>query len=264
MRAADGVDGREVEDVETHSGDVGQPVLDIAKGAVLALLAGRARKHLVPGAVSGAHRLDQHLGLASVGDRRRAVGVPLHQLGQVGSQRCGRGSLALAQLARVCEQLRRVGLRRPRRGGLDNPRGHLQLWGDVLAGLDALGELAAPGLEAVDPGLEGEPVAAEFGDGELGPPAVVGQWHHRDLDPAGAGFMAVADGGGDGVVAVGEDVGLDRHLVAERPLGGKAPAVDLGRHGLDGDALAALNLRAWEDGGLGGRGPPLDRCASHG
>src|SRR5437879_2491906 len=37
MRAADGVDGREVEDVEAHAGDVGQPVLDLAERAVTAL-----------------------------------------------------------------------------------------------------------------------------------------------------------------------------------------------------------------------------------
>src|SRR5437879_9607528 len=171
MRAADGMDGWEVKDVEAHARDVGQPVLDITESAVLALLARRAREHLVPRAVSGADRLDDDLGLAPIRDRGAAVRVPFHQLGKVRAERGGRRCLALSQLARIGEQLRRMGFWRPRRRGLDYTRGHLQLLGDILARLDALGELAAPGLETVDPGLDGEPMATELGDRELGAPA---------------------------------------------------------------------------------------------
>ena len=42
--------------------------------------------------------------------------------------------------------------------------------------------------------------------------------------------------GHDGIVAVGEDIGLDGHVVADGALHGIAPAIDLGTDRLDDDA----------------------------
>src|SRR5262249_1637749 len=57
--AADGVDGRQVEDVEAQRGDVGQAGLDVLEGAVAARLRGAgAREQLVPGAVAGLLAID--------------------------------------------------------------------------------------------------------------------------------------------------------------------------------------------------------------
>ncbi len=65
-------------------------------------------------------------------------------------------------------------------------------------------------------------------------------------------------------MAVGENVGLDRHLLTQGSFGRKAPTVDLRRDRLDGDPFSTL-LNPVETGGWdGGRGPSLDRCASHG
>src|SRR5438552_18980347 len=66
---------------------------------------------------------------------------------------------------------------------LDHPGSDLELDRHVLAGLDPFGELAAPGLEVVDPTLDREQVAAQLGDRELGLPAIVDERGHRDLDP---------------------------------------------------------------------------------
>ena len=56
---ADGMDGREIDHVEAHLGDVGQALFAIGEGAVLAGLGrGGAGKELVPGAESGANRID--------------------------------------------------------------------------------------------------------------------------------------------------------------------------------------------------------------
>ncbi len=56
---ADGVDGRQVEDVEAHGGDLGQQGFDIAQGAVAAGVGrGGARKELVPGGEAGAFAVD--------------------------------------------------------------------------------------------------------------------------------------------------------------------------------------------------------------
>src|SRR4029077_1881551 len=83
MGAANGVDGRKVEHVESHARDVGQPFLDVAKRSVLALLAGGPREHLVPRAVTRPLRLNDDLDLTAVGRGKAAVGVPFHELCEV-------------------------------------------------------------------------------------------------------------------------------------------------------------------------------------
>src|SRR6266478_4653865 len=110
---------------------------------------------------------------------------------------------------------------------------------------DPLRELAAPGPEAVDPRLDGEPVGAELGDHELGAPAVVGEGHHRYLGRGRVALVAVPDDAGERVMAVGENVGLDRHLLAHGPLGREAPRVDLGRDRLDGDPFSSVWTRPY-------------------
>src|SRR3979409_2565979 len=57
--SADGMDRREVHDVEAHRGDLVQPLLDVGERAVHAGLAGsRAREELVPRAEARAVALD--------------------------------------------------------------------------------------------------------------------------------------------------------------------------------------------------------------
>ena len=55
--------------------------------------------------------------------------------------------------------------------------------------------------------------------------------------------MPVPEDRCQGVVAVGEYVGLDGHRLADRPLGREAAAVDLGHHRLDDHPLAAVDGR---------------------
>ena len=50
--------------------------------------------------------------------------------------------------------------------------------------------------------------------------------------------------GGDGVVAVGEDVGFDAHLVADGALCGEASAVDLRGESFNDDALASIRIQS--------------------
>src|SRR2546426_703169 len=95
------------------------------------------------------------------------------------------GSPGAAGLKRLRKRLQARGVGgaavRASGGLLDHPRPSFQLDGDVLPGLDALGELAAPGLVVVDPALHREHVPAEVGDRKLAPPAVVDQLGHRRL-----------------------------------------------------------------------------------
>src|SRR6266849_3236092 len=50
-------------------------------------------------------RFDHHLDLAPVRDGQAAVGVPFHELGQVGAKGRGSGGFALAELRRASDEL---------------------------------------------------------------------------------------------------------------------------------------------------------------
>ena len=60
---ADGVDGRHVEDVEAHGGDLGQQGFDVARGFRGGVGSGEAErgKELVPGGEAGAFAVDPEL-----------------------------------------------------------------------------------------------------------------------------------------------------------------------------------------------------------
>ena len=77
--------------------------------------------------------------------------------------------------------------------------------------------------------------------------------------------MPVAEDGGKGVVAVGEDVGLGGHRLAHRAFGRKAPPVDLGHDSLDDHPAAAVGNLV--QGLFAGRRCAIDapphRCPGH-
>ena len=62
------------------------------------------------------------------------------------------------------------------------------------------------------------------------------EFHGRDV-PLAFARAAEKQFGDDRVVAIGEDVGLDDHVVAHGALRGIAPAIDLRTDRLDDDAL---------------------------
>src|SRR5439155_17920984 len=145
-----------------------------------------SREQLVPAAETRLGRLDKHLELAHVGRGVAAVGVPPHQLAELavylparrgGRRRSRRVGVWSPQRRGEFPQSRRVGRRAvgARRGLLDHAGAGLELDLHVLSRLQALGELLAPGLEVVDPGLDGESIVAELRDRELPTPAVIDQ-----------------------------------------------------------------------------------------
>src|SRR6516225_11657460 len=80
---ANGMNGRQIQDIKTQIHDVRQPGLDIAKGPVLALGAPGAWKQLIPGAEAGSLRIDlnQQRFLINAGEAR--LGKHLDQSGQL-------------------------------------------------------------------------------------------------------------------------------------------------------------------------------------
>src|SRR5439155_4551709 len=73
-RAADRMDGREVEDVEAHAGDARELGLDVGEGA------GGAREELVPGAERGLASIDFDCVLAAEARDEAALAVAPHQI----------------------------------------------------------------------------------------------------------------------------------------------------------------------------------------
>src|SRR5206468_8166577 len=167
---------------DAHAPDVRQQALAIVERAVLSCGAWGAREQLIPGAEARFLRFHEHLDLASVGRRLGAVGVAPHKRGQLpvhlparrgGRRRSRRVGVWNAQRLGELPQSRRVG------GGpvracrclLDAASADLELDAYILTRRQALGELAAPGLEVVHPVLEREAVATELGYWELSAPA---------------------------------------------------------------------------------------------
>ena len=261
VRLPDGMDRREVEDVEAQAPHVVELPDHVPERAVDPLLPLRARQHLVPG-----------------GERRRlAVGEQRQRLGVVRQVRAPlraphqhhglRGHQGLDRILRLLQQPPQgggVGRGLPD-GGLDQQPALLVLDGHVLAGGDLLGGVAVPGAVEVAPGLEGVLVVARVRHRHLAAPAIVDDLGHLDLGPALAALRAPAAREADDLVPVREGVGLDRHGPPGDALRREPAAVDLGVHPLHDEPgagqLGQLGLGAvgprpvvGARGGLGSRG----------
>ena len=99
----------------------------------------------------------------------------------------------------------------------------------------ALAQVALPGEEGIGPAAHRVLVSPELGDAEGRAPVIVAEELHRHNLPVARAGVAPEKLGDDRVVAVGEDVGLDEHLVPDGALHRIAPAVDLGTDRLDDD-----------------------------
>src|SRR5487761_435445 len=106
-----------------------------------------------------------------------------------------------------------------------------------------------PGLKAVDPPLDRIDIPPELAHGEFGAPPVVPKGHHRHLGPSAFRLVAVANDACDCVMPVGENIGLDGHLLSKRTLGWEAPGPDFRRHGLDSHPAPPVRLAVRRFGG---------------
>ena len=117
-----------------------------------------------------------------------------------------------------------------------------QLGRQLHLALDLLEQGAAHAAEGVAPGLDRVPVPRVAIEPDAAGPAIVVHQPHRRLAPAAsravAALRAEQQGGVELVVTVGVDVGRDQQLVANHPLGGVAPAVELRLDPLDNDRAA--------------------------
>ena len=244
---ADGVDGGEVDDVETHGGDGGEAGGRGPEGAAAGWLRPlRPRKHLVPGREPG------QLALHAEPPRSGACGGLA--VGRAPQQRHRRrprrlveamrlGHAPVAQAGGQGAQLLAVAVggtgegRRPFR----HPCPLLQLEGDVLARLEAHPEVAEPAPVEIGHRDDLEGPRSDPCGGDDGVESVVAERSHRELLPASGGARAgagpaMANPPHHQIVAIGEERGADGQGDPDGRLGRERPAFDDGPRLLDDDA----------------------------
>ena len=239
------MDGREIEHVEAHVADIGQPADDVVEGAVTAgIVGGGARKQFVPGAEAGGAALDQHGQLAGVERQVGAHAGARHQRCSLGRhqhvQTAGIVRRRIAPAEKRAERgpvVRRRPLVLPGLRRLDQLPALGQFQRQRQAGGVFLGDFAPPRGEEIAPRNQREAIAADRVERGDAAPAVVVDDAHRHFAPVLAIGGAHEECGGDGVMAVGEDVRLDDEGLANQSLGVEAAGIDFRGNRLDGDAI---------------------------
>ncbi len=102
-----------------------------------------------------------------------------------------------------------------------------------MAGFEPPREVAPPGRESVDPGLDGIEVATNLGRRELAAEVVLSHLLHANLGPTGVALASIEQRGAEHELILGEDVRLDDKRFARQTARGEAAAVDLGADILD-------------------------------
>jgi len=126
--------------------------------------------------------------------------------------------------------------------GLDEISADHQVYFDVLPGFDALGQITAPGFEAIDPALNGVNIFADLGDAEFGAPAVITDGSHADAAPIGISSAPVEQTAGNGIVTVREDISFDRNGFTGDTLYSESPGINFGADILNDDTPSSVDL----------------------
>ena len=241
------MDRRQVHDVEAHIGDVGQPGFAIGKSSVLSRIrSSRAREQLIPCTEASANGINRNHKFTLELAGEPAVGIAPHDI----IERAVGGSLT-ANLY--------VAFRAKRKGFAGQPTAirtfrsdcrfvdqvcsNLIVDGRFVVGLNAFQQVAAPCFPMIDPSVNGEKVTAQFGEFEFACPTVVHQRAQRTLLPVAIALMTRKKNGGDGIVAVGKDIGFHAHGIAECPLSGKSASVNFRGNSFNDDSLTSVGLR---------------------
>jgi len=257
----DGVDGREVDHVEAHGREVGQPLHRVAEGAVPAghppLGAG---EQLVPGGEAGPGPIHHHLQLPVVARGRAPVRVGLHQPGDLVVKQEGRAPPRGGEPLELLQgrlQPAPVAPGHPVQAPAQEGRPLEHLAGDLHPRGQALPEVVGPAPVGVREGLDRVEVARVLLQREARLPAIVAQGRHGHLAPGGVLHRAVAQDRGQGLVPFAEDVGRDPEALAHLALHGEPAALELRLHPPDPDRAGVAPGRAAR-GRAGGHRAPSD------
>ncbi|MNH02735.1 hypothetical protein D3C79_619800 [compost metagenome] len=244
MLHADGVDGREVQDVEAHVADHRQPFVHVVEGAVALRVVGhRAREQLVPAGEQGGRAIDIKGKLRAAGQVAAVFGFA-HQAGGGRVEKDGylvigtEGGQAVLHGLELFAQ----GAAAQLDAFAQHQTAFFQLQFHLDAGVVLLLQVVAIGGKRVDPGLDTEQVRAQLGGGEFGLPQVVARRLHRHAMPAPAVRLAPVEHHRQAVVAVAVGLGADCHRLAADGLGGEAAGVEHGLGVFDHDAWRQQRL----------------------
>src|SRR5207248_1605604 len=245
-RAADGMERRQVDDVEAELLDVRDHRLGVAEGAVASRGTGRAREELVPGAEDGALALREDAQFLMMPDGHAPIRMARRRLREPGIERRRDGGRRLpgAKLLLGLPQARGIGgARGARRGsplgrGSEQQRTFQELGMDLAARVDLALELAGPATEKVRPGLDREGVEAVLEERKLPLPRIVAEGAHGHFAGLRLGRRQLPPAQHDRqlIVAFLEDIGGDADRLADGALDGVPAAVDPRLHVLDDGA----------------------------
>jgi hypothetical protein len=248
VRGADGVDRRQVDDVEVHGRDAVELLgrrdeRAVHRAAGLVAPAGGAGEELVPGAELRAHAVDVDLHGTTAGDQ--LADRPLRHDRVHGREQGGRDpgvqrQRGVAQrVGRAEEQVAVRALGRAAAHPLQQAGADLQVVGELLGGLarvELLGDGVAPRGPGIAPRVDAERPQPLLVGGDDGLEAVGAQPRLLHADVVGGGAaadLAPHDVGGDGVVPLAPDRGPDRDDLADDGLARMPPVADRWRDVVD-------------------------------
>ncbi len=239
---------RKIEDVEAEPLDVGEVFFDIGERSVAAAWPGRPGEELVPRAESRLLPVDDDRQLAVVAIGEPAIRVSAHQGFELAVEQVLRlfvgGTITCQELGPEVQPPDVFGggvlVPGPFERGADQKGPFLEMDPRILSGIHPLAHGAVPGEKVVDPGFEGEAVSSDVREREVPLPTIIDQRRHRHFVPLGVGLLFPEQRRREGVVAVGEQIGLDRHPVADDSFCGEPTTVDLRLHPFDHDTFPTV------------------------
>ncbi len=240
------MDRRQVEHVETHLLDVGQPQFDVAEGSVPTRVGrGGPRKHLVPGAETGKRWINDDPLRWRPAQAHCPVGIARNLLHQ--SRIRGRLHPAgvVTRPFELCQahlDLLPVMARSTLERVLCEARTDLELHLEVLASVGTLSQIASPRPEGVDPCLNRVFVLANPLNAEGREPLIIPAQHHRRHGPVVLAHRPGEKANREFVMAVGENMGFDIDAVSGNALDGHAAVFD-SRHDAIDDNAPVTRLR---------------------
>jgi hypothetical protein len=113
-------------------------------------------------------------------------------------------------------------------GGIDEGGADLVIDVHVLLRGDAAEQIAAPGLERLDPAFNCIAITADAVHWKLAAPAVARDTVHRGAAPLWFGLVPIQERGGDLVVPIGKYVDFDSDEIADDPFDSEAATIDFG------------------------------------
>ena len=129
------------------------------------------------------------------------------------------------------------------RDGLgDQPGSGKELNENILASLEFLFKVVTPGLEMINPGLDGVVIRAKRLDGKAAAPAVVDEGLHWSFAPDICLGVSPLQDRGKGILAIAKNVGVDSDFFAGDAFDRKAAGVDLRSDRFDDDSAATAKL----------------------